>query len=147
MLRAEATVVIDRPIEEVWSHVSDPRNELEYSHGAVEREVVTEGPIGKGTRVRGVDRFLGRRIEAEYEVTEIDPPTRLASRTVRGPFDARFTMMLETADGGTRVTAVGESPGLKGFFGKVADPVAVRIFRRQLETDLGTLKDLLESRS
>jgi ligand-binding SRPBCC domain-containing protein len=95
MLRVESTEVINRPIEEVWSYISDPRKTPEYSRSAREREILSAGPIGKGTRYRNVDRLLGRRFEYEAEVIEYDAPTRWVGRVVNGPVEAEWQETLE----------------------------------------------------
>ncbi len=51
--------------------------------------------------------------------------------------------LFEAVNGSTKVTMVGEAePG--GFF-KLAEPIALRMTQRQLETSLSNLKDLLEA--
>ncbi|MBI2237455.1 MAG: SRPBCC family protein [Actinobacteria bacterium] len=145
MLRAEATEVIARPIGEVWAYLGDPRNELEWQSSAVEREPVGGGPQEKGSRVRSVDRLIGRKLEFLWEVTEHEPPTRVAYRIIEGPFQGEMHLTLEPVEEGTKVTMVGEAPGLSGFFGKLADPIVLKIFQRELVADLGKAKDLLEA--
>jgi hypothetical protein len=141
MVRVEATETIKRSIEDVWAYLlEDPANELEWVSGAMEREKLTDGPTKKGTRVRGVDRFLGRRMQTEWEVIEYDPPRRRSDRILKGPFEGEFHSTLEPAEGGTRVRVAGESPGFKGFFGKLADPLVAGIFRRELAPALGSIR-------
>jgi hypothetical protein len=37
--------------------------------------------------------------------------------------------------------------GFGGVFGKLVDPVITRVFRRETQSDLGKLKDILEARA
>ena len=57
----EVSVVIDRPMDRVWEFLNSPENELLWQSSAVERVLLTDGPLRKGSRIREVDRFLGRR--------------------------------------------------------------------------------------
>jgi hypothetical protein len=47
--RFETTIVIDRPIEEVFGFLADGENDKEFSSRIVEIAKTTEGPPGVGT--------------------------------------------------------------------------------------------------
>lgn len=147
MPRLEISETIDRPVEEVWAYVSNPQNDVQWQASARDREVITDGPLGTGSRIRGVDQFLGRKAEYVSEITEWEPNRRFSTRTVEGPISSELHVTLEPVESRTRLTgeAIAES-GLGGFFGKMAEPLVVKIFHRQLQSELGTLKDLLEQR-
>lgn len=147
MPRIEVDERIERPIEDVWAYVSNPHTHVQWQSSAREREVITDGPLGKGTRIRSVDQFLGRKMEYVTEVTEWEPNRCFSLRQIEGPVPSEMHVAVEQADGGTALTveAIAEA-GLGGFFGKMAEPLLVKIFRRQLTSELGTLKDLLENR-
>ena len=57
------------------------------------------------------------------------------------PLNGRY--VLEPADGGTRLTVIGELDA-HGLF-KLAEPVFARMTGRELESNLGHLKDRLEA--
>lgn len=145
MPRVEEEIVIDRPPEDVFAFVTTPENDLEWFSPAVERQRETEGPIEVGSKVRAVDRFLGRRIESTFEVTEHQPSTRSSIRLER-PMAARGTYVLEPAGAGTRFKWIMEAePGLGGLYlGKITDPLVTFMFRRRIRFDLRRLKDVLE---
>jgi len=63
MIKAERTVVIDRPIEEVFAFVTDQTNTPRWQAGLVELERTTPGPIGVGTKHKGARVFMGRRLD------------------------------------------------------------------------------------
>ena len=48
----ESTVLIQRPPEEVFDYLSDPRNELEWNPKVRVMEKLTDGPVGVGTKFR-----------------------------------------------------------------------------------------------
>jgi hypothetical protein len=147
MPRVEERVVIDRPAEEVFAFVTTPENDHEWVGTAVERRREPKGPIGVGSRIHAVDKFLGRRIASTLEVTEHEPSTRSAIR-LHGPITAHGVYSLEPVDGRTlfRWTMDAE-PGLGGLYlGRVTDPLVTILFRRRLRFDLRRLKQVLESR-
>jgi hypothetical protein len=94
-----------------------------------------------------VDKFLGRRIESTFEVTEHAPHRRSAIRFVSGPIRAEGSYTFEPANGRTRFRWVLEAPpGLGGLYlGRVTDPLVTWIFRRRLQRDLRQLKVVLEA--
>jgi hypothetical protein len=89
--------------------------------------------------------FLGQRLRYVWEVTRYDPPTAFALRTVFGPLRPTIRLLLEPLGSGTRLTLVADVE-LRGVYRPIALLVK-RITRRQFETQLRTLKELLESRS
>jgi carbon monoxide dehydrogenase subunit G len=141
----EESVVIGRPPEEVFAFVCEPENDHLWSSTAVERSVEPAGPVQVGSRIRAIDRFLGRRVESTFEVTEHDPPRRSAIR-IEGPLAATGTYVLESAGDGTRFRwTMDAERGLGGLFlGRLTDPLVTLIFRRRLRGDLRRLKDVLE---
>lgn len=136
---------IEAPIEEVWEFVDNPHNELLWQSNATERVVLTEGPVEKGTRIRLVDRFLGKRMDSEWEVIEHYPYHRV-DRVVRGPLHLESSWRLEPIENGTAFFMEIEAPeGLGGMFGKLAEPVVMGMSRRDFEANLAKLKVLIEA--
>jgi ligand-binding SRPBCC domain-containing protein len=141
----EATTEIAAPVQKVWEFVDNPENELLWQSNAAERAVLTEGPVEKGTRLRLVDRFLGRSIEWEWEVVE-HYPYRRVDRVVEGPLYLESSWTMEPLERGTIFSMEIEAPeGFGGFFGKLAEPLVLRMARRDFDTNLAKLKDLIEA--
>jgi hypothetical protein len=143
MITDERSIVIDRPLEEVFAFVTDPHNNALWCGWFIESEVTSNGPIGVGTTFRNVATFLGKRIEADAVVTSWEPNRRSCIRTTSGPILTTGCRSVEAVEGGTRFAQTIEaSPG--AFFG-LAEHIVVRLGARQLEADLLMLKELLES--
>lgn len=148
MPKINVTETVNRPIDEVYAYLADPRNELQWQSSARDREVEGGGTIAKGSRIKATEQFIGRKLEFLYEVTEHDPDRILAMRTLSGPFEAELRYTLQAADEGTLIELDAEgAQGLGGVFGKLAEPVVTRIFKRETQHDLGKLKEILESES
>ncbi|MDX6414356.1 MAG: hypothetical protein QOG06_1971 [Gaiellaceae bacterium] len=80
MTKIERSIVIDRPVEEVWEFVHETADNILWQTTLAESEQLTEGPMDVGTRVREVRRFLGLRIESTWEMTEYEPNRTSAIR-------------------------------------------------------------------
>jgi uncharacterized membrane protein len=145
MTKIERSIVIGRPVDEVWEFVHDIASDRLWQTTLVESEQLTDGPMGVGTRVREVRHFLGLKVELAWEVTEFEPKRRSAIKGISGPVPLSGGYRLEPLDDGTRFTVSGELDA-HGLF-KLAEPVFARITSRELEANLGHLKDLLEAES
>ena len=143
-MRIEEIVEIDRPLEEVFSYVTNPENLPEWSNLVLEVRRETEGQLQKGDRFTTFAKFLGRRFETPFEVSDHEPYRRHSDRSRGGPFEQEYIYTLEeTGEGGTRLTYVAEGePG--GFF-RLVGPLLERAGRRQFRADLQSLKDMLEA--
>ena len=145
MVRVELNVVINRPVEEVYAYTSNPENNSQWQSNCLGAVITSEGPTGVGTTFSDGAKFLGRRIESTFEITEYDPNRKVWFKTTSGPIPAKAGYTYESVEGGTKVTFGCEAePG--GLF-KLAKPIIVREIKREWETSLANLKDLLEAQA
>ncbi len=143
MVRVETSVVIKRPVEEVFKFMENPANDLRWQAGILESEQISEGPIGVGTTMRSASTFLGQRLESTVEVTEHEPNKKIAIKSLSGtiPIEASYTF--EAVEEGTKIVLRGQGD-VGGVF-KLAEPLVARAAQRQFEGNLATLKDILET--
>ncbi len=145
MIREEFSVVINRPIEEVFTFTTDFEKMTQWVGELRESKKTSEGPMGVGTTFRHVVGLWGRRLEVNHKVTEYEPNRKLRFGTASGPVPNEAEWIFESTTGGTKITvSIEAEPG--GFF-KIAVPLLRRMFRRQWETNLANLKDLLEAQA
>ena len=135
--------VIDRPPDQVFPFLVDVDKAADWNPQVIEARKTSDGPFGVGTTVLYVGRFLGRRFESLAECTEYIPNERFSSKTISAPFHLEIENTLSSVEGGTKLATIyrGES---RGFF-KLAEPVIVRLTKKQFETATETLKALLEA--
>jgi hypothetical protein len=136
-------VVIRRPRPEVAAFASDPGNATRWYANIRRASWVTEPPLGVGSRIAFVARFLGRTLAYTYEVREHVLGERLVMSTDEGPFAMETTYTwADAADGGTRMTLRnrGEPSGFAAVAGRAMAPAMRRANRR----DLQRLKEALE---
>ena len=72
-----ATVVIDRPIDEVFAFLADGENDPKFSARVLEMAKTTEGPPAVGTVYASTVKDAGMKTKREFKLTELDPPTRI----------------------------------------------------------------------
>jgi uncharacterized membrane protein len=141
MASAENSIVIDRPRSEVFSFVADHENDPKWRPGVL--DIKRASGEGRGAvYTQGVRGPMGKRIDADFEVTAYQPDTLLAFRTLAGPVRPEGSYRFEDADGGTRVTFA-LNANLSGPQ-KLMAPMVRRSMNSQVEA-LEYLKQVLES--
>ena len=142
MIKEEASVIVRRPIEEVFLWVTDLTHSAEWQAGLLEARKVTEGPLGVGTRYAFVREFMGRRMEAANEFVAYEPNTMASFRFASGTMSGQGTYLFEATPDGTKVTSRVEMEprGLS----RLAAPLIAASLRREIKTGLPVLKELLE---
>ncbi len=143
MIKVEGTVVINRPIEEVFAFLVNPDNTSLWQGAVLESKQTSEGPLGVGAKGQVTSQFLGRRSETTWEITEYELNRKAALKSTSGPVPYNQSATLESVDEGTKVTLVAEYE-VGGFF-KLAEPIVDRMVQRQAETDFAILKELMEA--
>ena len=145
MMKFEVSIVINRPVEEVFAFLSNVESNLTWRSSQIEAKKTSDGPIGVGTTYRMVNNVLGRRLEGESEVIEYEPNRKVTVKIKSGYFPFVAQRIFEPAEGGTRVRFVVEAePG--GVF-KLAEPLLASMAKRRVEADAANLKDLMEARA
>jgi uncharacterized protein YndB with AHSA1/START domain len=108
MVRIEGDIVINRPPQEVFDLVADERNEPRFNLRMRRAELITQGPIGVGSRFRAEVASAGRPIEMVIEYTGFERPRRLASTTGMASMVVGYTLTFEPVTGGTRMRWSGD---------------------------------------
>ena len=143
MIRIEFDVDVERPVEDVFAYLTDPRRLHEWQPRTTSVEVEGDEPVGVGTRFRETRQILGRDIEQTVEVSEYEPPRRFGLRIVDGPLKVDGAHELEPRGSGTRihVVAAGEPTGAA----RLGGPLVKRALERELRGHYGRLKRNLEA--
>jgi uncharacterized protein len=142
MYKFEKSIYINRPQQEVFDYMTDPANDAKWQSSSEGSEWTSEGPVGAGSTLRTVNKFMGRKIEGISEVTAWDPPDKYAQKTISGPVPFELEVIFVPKDSGTQLTITGEAE-LGGFF-KLAEGLVGKQLEKEIESDLKTLKHILE---
>lgn len=146
MAKAIMTVVIARPVEDVFLVLTDPTLAPRWAANAIRGELLTDGPVRVGSRRRAVVKGVaGRTMESVMEVTELEPNRALGLRLITASWGGtgRTRYTLTTEAGGTRIHWLWEmQPGglLRPF-----DRPFMALFRRLFQRDLDNLRAMMES--
>jgi uncharacterized protein YndB with AHSA1/START domain len=141
MPEATNSVVVRRPPADVFAFLADGENNSRWRPGVI--DIRRKSGEGKGTVYeQGVKGPFGRRVAADYEVTDFEPGRRLGFRAIAGPVRPEGSYELEEADGGTRVTfTLRLTP--QGF-SRLMAPMVARTMRSEVD-QLDRLREVLEA--
>jgi uncharacterized protein YndB with AHSA1/START domain len=141
----EASVLIDRPIEQVFDFLVDGENDKRFSARVLEIKKKTDGPIRAGTVYASTVKDAGIKTEREFELEVVERPTRIRWRELsnapvvvpEGGYD------LVTEGTGTKVTLFNELEG-RGL-GKLIKGFALRSARKGADGMVQSIKTAIEA--
>lgn len=140
MPEARGEVEIARPPSEVFAFLADGEHDRLWRGGVL--DIKRKSGSGKGAIYeQGVKGPFGRRVAADYEITQFEPDTRIGFRAIAGPVRPAGSYVLEPTPTGTGVTfALSCTPsGLT----KLMTPMVAKTMQAEV-SQLGRLKEVLE---
>jgi polyketide cyclase/dehydrase/lipid transport protein len=104
MVDRSDSIMIGRPVNEVFGYVTDTSNDPAWHTDILEARRAADGPIGMGTRWHlRLKPFMGVS-EGDMEVVAFEPNRAEVQRGVVGPMNVTLTYLFAPAEGGTRFT-------------------------------------------
>jgi len=141
MIKIDVSVLINKPVEEVFAFVSNNDNTAKWQGGV--EAVIPEGPQNVvGSKFTEVRKFMGQEMKSAMEVTAFETNSKWAAKVLKGPVPYEVTATFVPEGSGTRMTTVVEGEP-KGFF-KVAEGMMKGQLEKSLQEDGERLKKLLE---
>ena len=138
------TIVIQRPIEEVFDLATCLLRCKVWRPGIVAAEKLTPDAVQVGSRYKHQIKFLGVTFDSNPIITVWDPPHRMVYQDHSGPVKYEVIYSFEPAAEGTQLTLnVNAEPG-KSYM-HFADGLMRAALVRQFDSALHSLKDILES--
>lgn len=139
----EVVVTIARPPEDVFAYIANFENNPIWQNGIQEAIITSDEPFGTGSTYTQVSRFLGRRIESNFVVTEYEAGRKIAFETVSGSFPIQIERGVAPAENGAKVHAIirGDASG----FYRIIGPLLDFMVRQSIKADYARLKKILET--
>jgi hypothetical protein len=138
-----ATLLINRPVQEVFEYVSEISHDTSWRTGVVEAALISIGPMGVGSTGFDSGVARSRRVESGWRITEFTEGSLARWDLVSGPYKGTGGYICEQVEDGTRFTL--ESDVRMGGFLALLGPLVAIIGRRQNRKDVEKLKAILES--
>jgi Polyketide cyclase / dehydrase and lipid transport len=143
MATFENTVMIRRPVQDVFAFLADFENIPTWNYAIVETKKTSPGPVGPGSTYRQI-RSVPRRSEEGFEVTVFEPTSRLEIHGDIGPFTATIGYLLASEGNGTSLTNVVDLEPPAGPLRLLA-PLATSRVKTAVAANLDKLRQILET--
>lgn len=140
-LAFECSISIAAPAERVFAALADPEQVKQWMPDFVRFEMLTQGPMGKGSSFRSTRKMFGREATEQFDVTEFDPP-RVLSYYVDGAkgsskcgwFKFRQTVIPQGDRSLLSLSGeIGGTSGCMAFLGKMMMGPMKKAMRKDLE--------------
>jgi uncharacterized protein YndB with AHSA1/START domain len=138
----EDSIVINRPVEEVFAYLTDVTNWPRWNMVVGNVEQTPPGPIGRGTTLRGAAEVMGRVMQYSGEILAYDRNKKVVQKMHVGPAQLQTSWLLEPVEAGTRLTI--RSEGKTSGPSMIAGPLLDQAVKKQIQESLARLKALLE---
>jgi uncharacterized protein YndB with AHSA1/START domain len=141
--------VVNAPVGEVFRAFTDFANAAQHVSGIERVEMLTDGPVGVGTRFKETRIMFKKEATEEMEVTEYEVPERcvLAAHSCGSDYRSEFRFAAEGS--GTRVTFLFEARPVS-FFAKLFAPLGKLMMGtmvKMIEKDIDDLQAKVERKS
>ena len=143
MIKVQHSIVVNRPVSEVFAFVCDPSKRPEWQDGLVRAHISAGGALTVGAEIIGTRKFMGREINARLQITEFEQDKLLVTKSIDGPIALEIRQTFEAIEDGTKAAIeIQAEPG--GFF-KLAEGMVQNQMQSQLVADSDRLKKLMEN--
>jgi uncharacterized membrane protein len=144
MINVQESIVINRPIEDVFAFVANFENHPQWESNFQKVKLITSTPSGVGTKYQCDLRLRGQTVTSMFEITEYALNKKIAFVSEpAGPAKANGSFLFEAVPGGTKITLV-PRPEFRGLF-KLMEPMMAGYVRKQNQDHLKKLKNILET--
>ena len=143
MSKIKMSIHIERPIEEVFSALSDARTHPQWDPNMLEGRHEPDAPAQLGTKITEVRKFMGRVIETTSELTEFEANRKIVRKGTDGPMSLTGILTFTETASGTNVDWVWllELSGLLSLM----TPIMARMLKKDGKSTLSNFKQLLEN--
>ena len=150
-MNAKTSIVIDRPIDEVFAYVSNVENMPRWVSG-VRRARLLSKKVKAGARFTADYAQGMRNATIDFQIVEFEPPVRFTATAERGPFSFPFRGTFEFRSVGDSTEVVSNvETGEESLATRLANllfgPIVRRSFQKRLQDELLALKLSLSRRA
>lgn len=144
MITLEASITIDRPVQEVWDFVTDCTNEPHWHTDCLAARMTSPLPLQTGsTQAWSMSYAKGK--EADLRVTALDPGRTVRLDTIAAPMNVKptLTYTVQAAGTGTRFTRAMDVRPTGAT--RLMEPVLRKMMAKNNASYVRKLKEVLET--
>ena len=141
----QASVIICEPIEEVFAYFADMANAPQYMSKVESIEMVTNGPVGLGTKYKEIRKVRGNLIGAEVEYLIYKENANLKRRSISNGLTVDYEYTFSEIQEGTQVEFEGTLI-LKGLKMRLMKRMLVNMIKSEDGDHVQNAKEELEGK-
>ncbi len=145
-MKLSSSVIIDRPIQEVWEFINDTSTMQEWQKGYTSTEVIEGKPAEKGSMAKHTYMERGKPFIMKETVIDSRPPHAIDILLEHPTMDYQISTRLRTEAENTTLVQMDSLVRMKAFSFKVLKPLLKKPFQKRQDGDLDRLKSSLEKR-
>jgi hypothetical protein len=142
MLKFSADRCVNRPVDKVFTWLTNADNQGKFDKTSLAMELLTPGPWQAGSQFREVRNVGGRKTEVFSEIIEFETNKKFVIRSKTGP-EWLGTWSFDSEGAVTRLRWTGQMT-MKGF-ARFLEPIIGSQMRSQIEQQFLTLPGIIES--
>ena len=146
-MKGSATVRINKPVEEVFSFITNVENNDRWVEGASETKLIKDEVVSIGSIFEGKYNYSGKTHEIGYEVVNFSSPNQFGVKSTHGPFPFENWLDLKNIEGQTDITNTidaGSDHWMTSIIFILFRPLIKRQMNKQMKRELDNLKAILE---
>lgn len=144
MSKVSASVVINKPVQEVFEYAASPVNGPAFIPNLNENTNIQPEQPGLGQTFDWRFNLAGVDLKGKAEVAEYEPPHKVVIKTT-GDSNATWIYTFQEENGGTKVSAEVDYEIVESALQKVANKIVIdKLNQRTAEQMLENLKTILE---
>lgn len=144
MINFEISTLVDRPIEAVFTFLSNPLNTPKWQGMIKSIEQVVPGAVSVGSKFNVTAEMMGRAMQGLMEVKTYEPPSKFGFTNKAGPMEMSVNFTLKPV--GTSASKVTLNiQGEPGGVLKLAEGPMTHQMKSQMEANVAKLKSVLEA--
>ena len=142
MVKAEANIIINAPVEKVFGLLLDTEKLPDWMPLLIEVHDIKGNGVGKN--FKWTYKFIGIKFEGMSEIVELVENKKTVTKSKAG-IESVWTFNLKQEGGGTKVDVLVEYTIPVPVLGKFAESFVVKQGTRDVKNALETLKHMLEA--
>ena len=137
----ENSIVIDAPLSDVFSYANDPKTFPDWVQGMIDvRDVIG---TGEGQQYEWTFKMVGIQFRGQSVAVNYVQDECAAYQSI-GMIESIWTNIVESSDGGTKLTIKVDYSIPAPVLGKLAEALTLRRNKRGLDATLLNAKEVLE---
>ena len=143
----ETTIIINKPIKEVWRFFENPENLKLWLSGFQKVEHISGVPGAQGAKAKHYFLERGKELVLDEEIIEVIPGKKFVGTLGSSMMVNTVTNHFNDLGNGQTEYSISSDTQFKGFLWKQIGPLMKGDFKKRQEKDMETLKQVLENKT